>query len=926
MKKHLPSLAARILVIISLLLISPVLAGMANATALDDELARAEALGFSLSIPPSDPVTGAALMEILDTLVRLAAPQQFDQWAGQLSEARVYNEPIQRCDAFMMLYMAAEALGEDYMTLNGDWATVHDTIGEAGWDTYIPNAALFADIMNEISPLENCGWTRDAAAYFYAFGRISLVSEKTVFDYDAAENSMHSSEAMTAEDAALAVLRLYESAPTPSDYDIASHADALPTEQEIAEIHAAAALGIIPEEWLLDYESAATGQEFSQAVINSITLKTGALNPATANRAETLSAGDINREQAAAFVYKAVLENFFGFEDASEPFGDAFGDCFTYAITLSRYHDRLGGAIPCMEYMLGGQGELDVDIYAVGYATLQIDQYSLRTLFDVTEDGYMRIHDSMRRWEAACTAYRLYNAYLTESLLPVEAVEPMVLDDALMEQALAMQTASYDHLPYFAGTALDNKTYATGAHHTGSLYREDDFAILHELGFNYTRLMISKDLLFSFTDGLQVNMAHLNNLDEAVRWAIQYGVHITVCLQDLPGFAGASWDSAGFYDDALLDTACQAYAMLARRYRNVPNSVFSLNPFNEPWAMAGDEAAYVRGVRAVAQAIWSQSPDRLIFADCIPTQGPIESLAGDEIAQTFHWYDPDFFMTGGTVGNTPWYQAQIWPLPYVNGWLNNPKDTITLTGTFPEGTQIELLLSSGTKPGAITLLADQQLLQTLEIPQGDEDNGMHIIFEPIAALADTLTIQNAGENGLQINSVAVVFPEENSAGTPVYDSIWAQSWTSVDYRKMTVIQCMPYPDNRQENGGDLSTVEILDDGSYQNTQQSQWIVDNKVLIQQLERWDAFRRQTGVDVMVQEMGTMASMAQQGALQWLSDTTEQFSRYHFGWNLWSDVWQYLNNNRYGAALENFHGFTLERKMIQVLEPNMHPLEDK
>jgi hypothetical protein len=55
-------------------------------------------------------------------------------------------------------------------------------------------------------------------AYRYAFGRVSLVSDKTLFDYNEAENSMLPDKSFAYHDAALAAIRLYESSPSASSF------------------------------------------------------------------------------------------------------------------------------------------------------------------------------------------------------------------------------------------------------------------------------------------------------------------------------------------------------------------------------------------------------------------------------------------------------------------------------------------------------------------------------------------------------------------------------------------------------------------------------------------------------------------------------------------------------------------------------------
>lgn len=68
---------------------------------------------------------------------------------------------------------------------------------------------LYGDHGGDDTPL---GWTLEASAYFYSFGRLSLYSSATLFDYDADSNSMRCSEPLTRLEAALSVVRLHDSA------------------------------------------------------------------------------------------------------------------------------------------------------------------------------------------------------------------------------------------------------------------------------------------------------------------------------------------------------------------------------------------------------------------------------------------------------------------------------------------------------------------------------------------------------------------------------------------------------------------------------------------------------------------------------------------------------------------------------------------
>lgn len=195
--------------ILSLALALVLLAGLMPATAWaadESERSRAEALGL-MPESPQETITAGAFFGLLDKVVLLSGESNLAGFRALSATARASGAELNRYDGMVAVYLAAEAMGAD--AFNTDWMPLHEQIGmETCWDTIHWNGELYGEGRDRVV-VE--GFTLDAAAYFYSFGRASLYSGNTLFDYDAASNSMGTDQPLTGEAAGLAALRLYDS-------------------------------------------------------------------------------------------------------------------------------------------------------------------------------------------------------------------------------------------------------------------------------------------------------------------------------------------------------------------------------------------------------------------------------------------------------------------------------------------------------------------------------------------------------------------------------------------------------------------------------------------------------------------------------------------------------------------------------------------
>lgn len=188
-----------------------------NKLGIADELARAESFGFGE--PSGQTITYAAFMQMLDKMVELADRTKLEAWQAEFIEARAANENMSRADGMMLMLSAALTLGGEYAEFNTDWMQSSRLIGEDDYlkafnvsnvFRYAPNHHPFGSGKGFLN-FDVSGWDKYGVAYHYVIGRMSYVSGRSIFDYDAQRKAVRPDEPLTVEEALLACTRLLDS-------------------------------------------------------------------------------------------------------------------------------------------------------------------------------------------------------------------------------------------------------------------------------------------------------------------------------------------------------------------------------------------------------------------------------------------------------------------------------------------------------------------------------------------------------------------------------------------------------------------------------------------------------------------------------------------------------------------------------------------
>ena len=232
------------------------------------------------------------------------------------------------------------------------------------------------------------------------------------------------------------------------------------------------------------------------------------------------------------------------------------------------------------------------------------------------------------------------------------------------EKELAVPT--FDRLPRWRGFNLLEKF---DANHQQP-FLESDYAWLAELGFNFTRLPLSYRCWSAPTDWGNLRDESLKEVDQAVAYGRQYGIHVNLNFHRAPGYCvNPPKEPLSLWEDETALAACaHHWAQFAKRYRDIPNTQVSFDLLNEPPDIP--EATYRRVVQRLVEAIRQEDPDRLIIADGLKwgTQ-PVPSLKELKVAQSTRGYTPmriSHHQASWIGGSNKWDEPS-WPLLLPDG-------------------------------------------------------------------------------------------------------------------------------------------------------------------------------------------------------------------------------------------------------------------
>jgi endoglucanase len=196
-------------------------------------------------------------------------------------------------------------------------------------------------------------------------------------------------------------------------------------------------------------------------------------------------------------------------------------------------------------------------------------------------------------------------------------------------------------------------------------FRESDFALLAEWGFDFTRLPMSYLCWTDPADWLKLREEELKHVDDALEFGRKHGVHVNLNFHRAPGYCvNPPKEPFDLWTEEKALGACAFHwGQFAKRYNGIPNTQLSFDLLNEPPNVA--EETYVRVVKRLVGAIRAEDPQRLIIADGLRWgTSPVHGLADLGIAQSTRGYEPmqiSHYKANWIKGSDQWPEP-TWPL------------------------------------------------------------------------------------------------------------------------------------------------------------------------------------------------------------------------------------------------------------------------
>ncbi|HKG07696.1 MAG TPA: cellulase family glycosylhydrolase [Pedobacter sp.] len=172
-------------------------------------------------------------------------------------------------------------------------------------------------------------------------------------------------------------------------------------------------------------------------------------------------------------------------------------------------------------------------------------------------------------------------------------------------------------------------------------FREEDFKMMSEWGFDFARLPMSYHCWSSPDDWLKMDEKVLKEIDEAIAFGIKHKIHVNLNLHRIPGYCVNPPAEPGnlWKEEKPLAAAAFHWQTFAKRYKGISSKKLSFDLINEPSNV--DEPDYLRVVTRIINAIRKEDPDRLIVIDGLQYgTKPIFGAAKLNVGQSTRGYGP----------------------------------------------------------------------------------------------------------------------------------------------------------------------------------------------------------------------------------------------------------------------------------------------
>jgi aryl-phospho-beta-D-glucosidase BglC (GH1 family) len=459
-------------------------------------------------------------------------------------------------------------------------------------------------------------------------------------------------------------------------------------------------------------------------------------------------------------------------------------------------------------------------------------------------------------------------------------------------------------------------------------FNEREFKLMSDWGFNFARIPIDYRILIRSNNWNNMDESAMKRLDKAVEYGIKYDIHICLNLHRAPGYTVASpAETTNLWTQASPQEAfARMWGFIAERYKNVPNEYLSFNFLNEPSNI--DEKTYADVVKKAAGAIRAHSPNRILIADGLE-YGNIPSNLIKElgIAQATRGYTPSSVThyKADWVEGSDNFALPEWPaflLPkYLYGLQKNdvPRSAFRIEHDFNMSYNLDVNVGIVSGEARLIVKADGVIIYDRLFKSGTgrgewtqavynrEWNIYQNIFNKdyrvdIPSGAKIITLEVTDGDWMTVNDLKF---------SPVGKAAGSGTVAGEPARTFSVTPNVP------DWGAVIPLVKITANGQVvienAHIQNREWLKNTYI-----KAWDELIK-SGGGAMVGEWGAHNRTPHDVVLRWMEDNLINFKEAGMGWALWNlnGSFGILNSGRDDVKYENYSGYKLDRKMLNLLQ---------
>ena len=471
--------------------------------------------------------------------------------------------------------------------------------------------------------------------------------------------------------------------------------------------------------------------------------------------------------------------------------------------------------------------------------------------------------------------------------------------------------------PSWKGFNLLNMFYSGGSD-TDTRFNEEDFKMISDWGFNFVRIPMDYRILISGKNWSKINETVMKRIDRAVEYGIKYDIHVCLNFHRAPGYTVATPpETSNLWTQSEPQEAfARVWGYFAERYKNIPNEYLSFNLVNEPPDI--DEAVYASVVGKTAAAIRAQDPDRLIIADGLNWgRKPSKMIKELGIAQASRGYEP-FSLTHYKAewvegsGDIP---PPSWPVVFIPRYLYSPakkdvpRSIYSIEHTFNGAYYLDVNIGVVSHEARLVVKADGRTIYDR-------------LFKSGAGAGEWTTVVYKKEWNIYQNIFNKNYRIDIPAGAKLITlEITEGDWMTINDMKFTPVSgtggAFSITPNSPDWGAVIPPVKIdsggllVFDGAYIHDRE--WL-----RAAYLKPWEDLVN-SGGGAMIGEWGSYNKTPGDVVFNWMEDNLRIFNEIGMGWALWNFNGSFgvLNSGRADVNYENFNGYKLDRKMLNLLQ---------